>query len=31
MKNALCKVIKVTKGPTMRDKKGIMEGRDEKV
>lgn len=31
MKNALYKVIKVTKGPNARDKMGITEGRDEKV
>lgn len=35
MKNALYKVIKVTKGPNLspnaRDEMGIMEGRDEKV
>lgn len=31
MKNALYKAIKVTKGPNVRDKMGIMEERDEKM
>lgn len=31
MKNALYEVIKIGKGPNVRDKMWIMEGRDEKV